>query len=86
MNFAKFLKTSYRTPLGRYFCLKTYDNIRKIAGIKHIEALQALKQEENKEHIKSVEGTFPKEMRTNEIKKEIDQIKKWEEKTKRFKI
>ena len=37
-------------------------------GIKQIEALKALKPEENKEDIKSVEGIFSKGMRTNEIK------------------
>ena len=52
-------------------------------GIKQIEALKALKPEENKEDIKSVEGIFSKGMRTNEIKNEIDEIKKWEEKIKR---
>ena len=30
--------------------------------------------------MKSVYGIFPKEMRTNEIKNEIGDIKKWEEK------
>ena len=52
-------------------------------GIKQIKALKALKPEENKEDIKSVEGIFSKGMRTNEIKNEIDEIKKWEEKIKR---
>ena len=33
--------------------------------------------------MKSVEGIFPKGMRTKEIKNEIDEIKKWEEKIKR---
>ena len=32
---------------------------------------------------KSLNGIFPKEMRTNKIKNEIDKIKKWEEKLKR---
>ena len=31
------------------------------------------------EEIKSVEGLFPKGMRTNETKYEIEYIKKWEE-------
>ena len=47
---------------------------------KQVEALEVLKPEESKEEIKSVEGLFPKGMRTNEIKNEIDEIKKWEEK------
>ena len=48
-------------------------------GQKQVKALEVLKPEENKEEIKSVEGLFLKEMRTNEIKNEIDEIKKWEE-------
>ena len=43
---------------------------------------QIIKQEENKEDVKSTEGIFPKYMRTNEFKNEIYEIKKWEEKIK----
>ena len=43
---------------------------------KKVEAVEVLKPEENKEGIKSVKGLFPKGMRTNEIKNEIDEIKK----------
>ena len=43
---------------------------------------QIIKQEEIKEDVKSTEGIFPKYMRTNEIKNEIYEIKKWEEKIK----
>ena len=49
---------------------------------KESKALNVLKPEENKEEIKSVKGIFPKEMRTNKIKNEMDEIKKWEEKVK----
>ena len=52
---------------------KTFQDL----GIQQIEALKALKPAENKKDIKSI---FPKEMRTNEIKAEIDEMKKWEEK------
>ena len=31
----------------------------------------------------SVEGIFPKDMRTSEIKNEVDEIKKWEKNIKR---
>ena len=58
-------------------------------GIKQVEKLlKALKPKENKENIKSIERLFPKEMRTSEIKNEIDEIKKWEKvkKGKGFKI
>ena len=43
---------------------------------------QIIKQEEIKEDVKSTEGIFPKYMRMNEIKNEIYEIKKWEEKIK----
>ena len=49
-------------------------------GITQVEALKALKLEKNKDDIKSIEGIFPKDIRTNEIKNEIYDIKKWEEK------
>ena len=47
-----------------------------------MEALEALKLEENKEDLKSMEGIFPKEMITKETKNEVSRIKKWEEKIK----
>ena len=50
-------------------------------GIKQVEALKALKPVENKELV-ITEGIFPKDMRTIEIKNEIYEIKKWEEKIK----
>ena len=37
------------------------------------------KLEENQPDLKSVERTFPKEMRTNKIKSELDEIKKNED-------
>ena len=49
--------------------------------IKQVEALKALKPVENKELV-ITEGIFPKDMRTIEIKNEIYEIKKWEEKIK----
>ena len=52
-------------------------------GIKQFEALKALKSEENKQDRKSVEGTFPKDTRTNKTKNEGDEIKKWEKEFKR---
>ena len=52
-------------------------------GKKQVKALEVKEKGENKEEIKSAEELFPKEMRTNEIKNEIDQIKKWEETIKR---
>ena len=50
----------------------------KYQGIKQIEALKALKPEENQE-LESIERFFPKKIRTNETKNEIDEIKKCEE-------
>ena len=73
---AKFTYSTLRKAFEKL--IKTTEN----QGTKQVEALKALKPEENKEDIKSVEGIFPKEMRTNEIKNEIDEIKKWEEKIK----
>ena len=57
---------------------KAFEKQTKIieAQGKKVEAVEVLKPEENKEEIKSVKGLFPKGMRTNEIKNEIDEIKK----------
>ena len=46
-------------------------------GIKQVEDLETLRLEENREDIKPMKVTFSKEMRTNEIKKEIFEAK-WE--------
>ena len=50
--------------------------------------MKALKSDENKKGTRSVDGIFPKETGTNEIKEEIYDVRKCEEitKTKRFKI
>ena len=48
-----------------------------------MKQVEVLKLEENNENIKSVEGIFTKGMRTNEIKNEIDGIRKCEEKLKK---
>ena len=47
--------------------------------IKQVEALEPLKPEEE---LESIEGLFPKNMRTDETKNEICEIKNWEEKIK----
>ena len=54
----------------------------KEQGKKQVNPLKALKSEETKRDIKSVEGILPKDIGTNLIKNEIDEIKKWEEKIK----
>ena len=48
-------------PLGETF----EKQIKTIAdqGIKQVEALKALKSDENKQDIKSIDGIFPKEMK-----------------------
>ena len=51
-------------------------------GIKQVEALKALKPEESQE-LESTEGLFPKKMRNIEIKSEVNDIKKIEEKINR---
>ena len=48
-----------------------------------VEGLEASIPDENKEDTKSIERLFPKDMRTDEIKNEINDIKKWENKIKR---
>ena len=66
------------SPLGKTLekQLKTID----YQEIKQVKALKALKSEEE---LESIEGLFPKYMRTDEIKNEIDEIKKWKDKIKR---
>ena len=68
------------SPLGKAFekQIKTMKN----QGIKQVQVLKTLKLK-NKQVVKSIEWIFPKDMRTNEIKNEIDEIKKWEERIKR---
>ena len=53
-----------------------------IEGINQVETLKALKPEQNQE-LKSIEGFFSKRMTIDEIKIEINEIKKWGEKIKR---
>ena len=53
----------------------------KIKG-KKTWSFKTLKSYENTQEIKSIDGIFPKEMRTNEIKNKIYEIKKWKEKIK----
>ena len=54
--------------------------------IKQVEALKALKREEAlktlkkiglNQELESIEGIFPKKMRTDKIKNEIDETRKW---------
>ena len=54
----------------------------KDQGIKQVEALEALKPEENWE-LETIAGLFSKKVRYNETKNELDAIKEWEEKFKR---
>ena len=51
--------------------MKTIENQR----IKQVEVLKALKSEENKQDLKLIEEIFSKDVRTNKIKNEIDEIK-----------
>ena len=57
---------------------KTIEN----QGINPVEVLKALKPEEYRE-LKTIEGLFPRKIRNNEIKNELDETKKWEKKLKR---
>ena len=65
------------SPLGKAFekQIKTTED----QGIKQVETLKALKPEENQE-LEPIEGLFPKKIGNSEIKNEVDEIKKWEEK------
>ena len=64
--------------------------------IKQVEALKALKREEAlktlkkiglNQELESIEGIFPKKMRTDKIKNEIDETRKWGKNwTKRLKM
>ena len=63
-------KSTY-SPLSKAF----EKQIKMIQNQGQKQDLEVLKPEENKEEeIKPVEGHFPKEMTTNEIKNEIDEI------------
>ena len=47
-----------------------------------VEASEVLRPKKNQE-LETIEGIFPKKIRHNEIKNELDEIKKWEEIIKR---
>ena len=67
------------SPLSKAFEKQIY----KIEGQgKKTWSFKTLKSSENKQDIKSTDGIFPKQMRTNEIKNKIYEIKKWKEKIK----
>ena len=68
------------SPLGK--ALEKQTKTIEDQGIKQAEALKALKPQKDKGDKKSIEGIFLKEMRTNKIKNEIHEIKKWEKKIK----
>ena len=59
------------SPLGKAFenQIKTIED----QGTKQVEALKALKQED-KQELESIEGIFPENMRTVEVKNKIDKI------------
>ena len=52
---------------------------------KQVEALKALEQEKEKEDIKSIQRIVPKDMKTNNIKNEIYEIKELNEKFSKIK-
>ena len=57
----------------------TYFPLRKALGkqLKTIEG-QGRKQIESQQDLKSNEGLFPKEMKTNEYKYELDDVTRWD--------
>ena len=66
------------SPLGKAF--EKQIKIIEDQGRKQVEALKVLKLEKSQQYLKSIEGIFPKDMRINEIKNELDEITKWEKK------
>ena len=60
-------------PLGKAFekQIKTIED----QGRKQVQTLKVLKLEERQKYLKSIEEVLPKEMRTNEIKKQKIKIK-----------
>ena len=64
------------SPPDKAFEKKTIEE----QGEKQVKVLNYLKPEKNQE-LESIEGLFQKTIRNDEIKNEIDEIKKWEEKT-----
>ena len=61
--------------------MKNKQKLLKNKEKKQVEALEVLDSEKNQKQ-KSIKGLFSKEMRNVEIKNEIDEIKKWENKIK----
>ena len=66
-------KFTYST-LGKAF--EKQINTAENQGIKEVESLRILRPEESQQDLKLIEGVFRKKMTTNEIKNEIDEIKK----------
>ena len=62
------------SPLSKAFekQIKTIED----QGLKQVEALKPLKSEENKEDIKSIEGIFPKDMRSNINRNKLNKLNK----------
>ena len=70
-------KSAY-SPLGKYVEKQT--KTIEDQGIKQVGAVKALSAE--KQELKSIAGLFQKNMRTNEVKYEIDEVRKWNEEIK----
>ena len=45
---------------------------------KQVELLKVLKQEERQQDLKSIVGIFSKEIRTDKIENELNEIRKWQ--------
>ena len=68
------------SPLSKAF--KKQIKVIEDQGIKQVEALKAIKSEENWE-LETIERIFPKNRRNNVIKTELNEMKEWKEKNKR---
>ena len=76
IKLAKFTYSSFGKALEKQI------KIIEDRGRKQVKSLKVLKSGEIQQDLKSIEGLSPKEMRTNEIKNEFDEIAGWEDKIK----
>ena len=69
---AKFTYCSFSKAFF-FFKKKIEDQWRK-----QVELLKVLKPEERQQDLKSIVGIFSKEIRTDKIENELDEIRKWQ--------
>ena len=85
-------RVTEQAKFTNFFLEKAFKQKRKTIenqGAKQVEYLKILKTKEDLkaekyEELESTEGPFLKNMRSNEIKNEIDEIRKWKKKINKF--